>query len=93
MQRDDVSVPNLVACGLFGDGASCVVATGRRGTARRPAPAHVLATRRRLYPDSERVMGFDVGSTGLRIVLDAEVPTVIARYVARTSTASSPTTG
>ena len=26
-------------------------------------------------------MGFDVGSTGLRIVLDAEVPTVIARYV------------
>ena len=26
-------------------------------------------------------MGFDVGSTGLRIVLDAEVPRVIGRYV------------
>ena len=26
-------------------------------------------------------MGFDVGSTGLRIVLDAEVPAVIGRYV------------
>jgi alkylresorcinol/alkylpyrone synthase len=26
-------------------------------------------------------MGFDVGTTGLRIVLDAEVPTVIGRYV------------
>ena len=26
-------------------------------------------------------MGFDVGSTGLRIVLDAEVPVVIGRYV------------
>ena len=28
VQRDDVSVPNLVASGLFGDGASCVVAAG-----------------------------------------------------------------
>jgi alkylresorcinol/alkylpyrone synthase len=79
VQRDDVSVPNLVASGLFGDGASCVVATGddRHGS----APARVVATRSRLYPDSERVMGFDVGSTGLRIVLDAQVPTVIGRYV------------
>ena len=81
VQRDDVSVPNLVASGLFGDGASCVVAAGadRHGT--RPGAAEVLATRSRLYPDSERVMGFDVGSTGLRIVLDAEVPAVIGRYV------------
>jgi alkylresorcinol/alkylpyrone synthase len=80
VQRDDVSVPNLVASGLFGDGASCVVAAGaRRGE---EAPVEVLATRSRLYPDSERVMGFDVGSTGLRIVLDAEVPAVIGRYVA-----------
>jgi alkylresorcinol/alkylpyrone synthase len=78
VQRDDVSVPNLVASGLFGDGASCVVAAGDR---RQDGAAEVLATRSRLYPDSERVMGFDVGSTGLRIVLDAEVPTVIGRYV------------
>jgi alkylresorcinol/alkylpyrone synthase len=79
VQRDDVSVPNLVASGLFGDGASCVVAAGSGRV--EPAAAEVLATRSRLYPDSERVMGFDVGSTGLRIVLDAEVPVVIGRYV------------
>ena len=78
VQRDDMSVPNLVASGLFGDGASCVVAAGDR---REDGAVRVLATRSRLYPDSERVMGFDVGSTGLRIVLDAEVPTVIGRYV------------
>ncbi|QIG45473.1 type III polyketide synthase [Nocardioides anomalus] len=80
VQRDDVSVPNLVASGLFGDGASCVVAAGADRHAD-SSPARVLATRSRLYPDSERVMGFDVGTTGLRIVLDAEVPTVIGRYV------------
>jgi len=81
VQRDDVSVPNLVASGLFGDGASAVVAAGstRHGSA---AAAHVLDSRSRLYPDSERTMGFDVGTSGLRIVLDAAVPTVIGRYIA-----------
>lgn len=80
VQRDDVSVPNLVASGLFGDGASAVVAAGASFD-RSPAQARVLDSRSRLYPDSERTMGFDVGSTGLRIVLDAAVPEVIGRYV------------
>ena len=80
VQRDDVSVPNLVASGLFGDGAAAVVA-GRRATAATPGPPTSLATRSRLYPDSERTMGFDVGRPGLRIVLDAEVPEVVGRYL------------
>ncbi len=71
VQRDDVSVPNLVASGLFGDGAAAVVAAGRDRDA---GAVEVLATRSRLYPDSERTMGFDVTASGLRIVLDAEVP-------------------
>ncbi len=78
VQRDDVSLPNLVASGLFADGAAAVVA---RGGADRGGRAEVLATRSRLYPDSERTMGFDVTSSGLRIVLDAEVPTVVGRYI------------
>ena len=77
VQRDDVSVPNLVASGLFGDGAAAVVARG---------PGHggqveVLDTRSRLYPDSERTMGFDVSHRGLRIVLDAAVPAIVQRYL------------
>jgi alkylresorcinol/alkylpyrone synthase len=78
VQRDDVSVPNLVASGLFGDGASAVVAAGSAG---REGPVEVLASRSRLYPDSQRTMGFDVTSGGLRIVLDAEVPTLVSRYL------------
>ena len=78
VQRDDTSVPNLVASGLFGDGASAVVAVGDRG---RPGPVEVLDSRSRLYPDSERTMGFDVAGSGLRIVLDAEVPTLVERFL------------
>lgn len=78
VQRDDASIPNLVASGLFGDGAAAVVATGAP-----PAPGslEVLDTRSRLYPDSERTMGFDVTSGGLRIVLDAAVPSMVEQYV------------
>ena len=78
VQRDDVSVPNLVASGLFGDGASAVVAVGSE---RREGAVEVLASRSRLYPDSERTMGFDVTGNGLRIVLDAEVPALVERYL------------
>jgi alkylresorcinol/alkylpyrone synthase len=81
VQRDDVSVPNLVASGLFGDGAAAVVATGRYRDRDERAHVEVLGSRSRLYPDSERTMGWDVSSTGLRIVLDANVPDLVRRHV------------
>ncbi len=77
VQRDDTSVPNLVASGLFGDGAAAVIARGPG----RGGPVEVLDTRSRLYPDSERTMGFDVSHRGLSIVLDAQVPTIVGRYI------------
>ena len=77
VQRDDVSVPNLVASGLFGDGAAAVVARGPG----HGGPVRTIDTRSRLYPDSERTMGFDVSHRGLRIVLDAQVPAIVNRYI------------
>lgn len=78
VQRDDTTMPNLVASGLFGDGAAAVLA--RDGTGH-GGQVEVLDSRSRLYPDSERTMGFDVGHRGLRIVLDAQVPAIIGRYI------------
>ncbi len=86
LQRQDASVANLVASGLFGDGAAAVVAVGaRRAAALEDSPStpqpDVLASRSRLYPDSERTMGWDVGTSGLKVVLDGNVPTLVRRYV------------
>ncbi len=82
VQRDDVSMPNLVASGLFGDGAAAVVAAGSgRATDETRGAVEVLDSRSRLYPDSERTMGFDIGGSGLRIVLDAGVPAIVRRYI------------
>lgn len=79
-QRTDQSPANLVASALFGDGAAAVVACGRdRGGI--PGP-RIVATRSRLYPDTERVMGWDVGDSGFSVVLGADVPDVVRRYLA-----------
>jgi alkylresorcinol/alkylpyrone synthase len=85
LQRQDASMANLVASGLFGDGAAAVVAVGANHPALEeptttPQP-DVLASRSRLYPDSERTMGWDVGTTGLKVVLDGNVPDLVRRYV------------
>ena len=86
LQSDDRSTANLVASGLFGDGAAAVVMTGRDRALARPAPdgstrPRVVDTRSRMYPDTERVMGWDVGSTGFTIVLDASVPDVVEAHL------------
>lgn len=78
IQRNDVSIANLVATSLFGDGAATVIAAGAHRDAKGPA---VLATRSRLYPDSENVMGWNIGTDGFRIVLSAEVATVAEKYL------------
>ncbi len=84
VQRNDRSVANFVSSGLFGDGAAAVVAVG----ANRATPAgarwagpQVIDSRSHLYPDTSRTMGWDVGATGLKIVLDAEVPVVVEKYL------------
>jgi len=42
----------------------------------------VLGSRSHLYPHTDRTMGWDVTSTGLKIVLDAEVPDLVRKYLA-----------
>jgi alkylresorcinol/alkylpyrone synthase len=74
LQRDDPSVRNLIASGLFGDGAAAVVLGGGASAGSGP---QVLATRSVLFPDTEAMMGWDVSSRGFRVVLSAEVPSLV----------------
>ncbi|WP_174813289.1 type III polyketide synthase [Mycobacterium botniense] len=78
VQRTDRSMANFVAASLFGDAAAAVVATGPE---RRHSGPKVLATRSRLYPNTEDVMGWDIGSHGFRIQLSVEVATVAEKYL------------
>ncbi|HEX5407517.1 MAG TPA: 3-oxoacyl-[acyl-carrier-protein] synthase III C-terminal domain-containing protein [Pseudonocardiaceae bacterium] len=81
VQRDDPSVANLVASGLFGDGAAAVVMVGDDRSTDHAGP-RVIASTSHLFPDTERSMGWDIGGSGFRIVLGAEVPDLIRTYLA-----------
>lgn len=77
-QKDDCSTANLVASGLFGDGAAAVLVggdkCGREGV-------EVVATRSSFYPNTEDVMGWDISEHGFRLVLSPNVPEVIQTYL------------
>ncbi|HSP77514.1 MAG TPA: 3-oxoacyl-[acyl-carrier-protein] synthase III C-terminal domain-containing protein, partial [Myxococcaceae bacterium] len=80
LQREDLSIPNIIASGLFGDGAACVVLLGAERGPPRGGP-RILATRSILYPDTERIMGWDVMDSGFKVVLSAKVPQLVKEHI------------
>ncbi|MFL5348343.1 MAG: type III polyketide synthase [Hyalangium sp.] len=74
LQREDLSIPNIIASGLFGDGAACAVLQGAEVSA--PGP-RVVDSRSVFYPDTERVMGWDIVDSGFKVVLSAKVPVLV----------------
>lgn len=78
IQREDHSLANLVASSLFGDGAGAIIATG----ADRPTVGpKVLGTRSRTYPDTEDVLGWNIGTAGFEIVLSVEIAGVVEKHM------------
>jgi alkylresorcinol/alkylpyrone synthase len=81
-QRGDVSVPNLISSGLFGDGCAAVLVAGSELAVEMdfegPTIAASLAT---FYPETQDVMGWAISEKGFRIVLSADVPTVVRQHL------------
>lgn len=87
LQRRDLTIPNLIASGLFGDGGAAVVVVGEEHPlatvtpADAPSPPQVVATRSIFYPDTEEVMGWDISESGFKIVLSAQVPQMVTGHL------------
>ncbi|WP_055402767.1 MULTISPECIES: type III polyketide synthase [unclassified Mycobacterium] len=78
------SLPGLVGSALFADGAGAVVAVGERRAEKVAAggPA-ILDSRSKLYPDSLRTMGYDVGAAGFELVLAKDLAEVVEEHIER----------
>jgi alkylresorcinol/alkylpyrone synthase len=88
LQPEDLSVPNLIASGLFGDGAAAAVLVGgeraaamSNGGGETAALPRVVASASSFYYDTERVMGWDISEKGFQVVLSAEVPEMVRRHL------------
>jgi alkylresorcinol/alkylpyrone synthase len=79
LQPDDLSPANLVSSGLFGDGAAAVLVRGDELDSL-PSPQgavqvpRIVASRSVFFPETERVMGWDLVESGFRVVLSPAVP-------------------
>jgi alkylresorcinol/alkylpyrone synthase len=86
LQREDLSVANLISSGLFADGSAAVIVTGEEfepaagGEINGP---RILATRSVFYPDTKEMMGWNISEKGFRIVLSTEVPNLIRENLGR----------
>ena len=75
-------IAGLVGTALFADGAAAVVFVGERRAEKLGITGpRIIDSASRLYPDSLRTMGWDVGASGLKLVLSPDVPEVVSRYL------------
>lgn len=75
-QLQDISVANFISTGLFGDGAAAVLMVGDEHPLVKEAPLYWVDSKSAFFPDSEAVMGWDIGEHGQRIILSKSVPDI-----------------
>jgi alkylresorcinol/alkylpyrone synthase len=78
LQRDDLSMAHLISALLFGDGAAATIVVGSEMESKGP---EIVATKSIFYPNTERVMGWDICEKGFRIVLSPEVPDTVIKHL------------
>ncbi len=81
LQKDDLSAANIIASGLFGDGAAAVIVSGADRVD--GATPRILASRSVLYPDTQRIIGWDVVDGGFKIVLSPRLTELVRSNIAR----------
>jgi predicted naringenin-chalcone synthase len=76
LQLHDYSMANMISAALFGDGAACVLLSSHE-TDKGP---EIVDERMYHFYKTEYMMGFDLTDSGLKMVLDPEVPEVIEQH-------------
>jgi alkylresorcinol/alkylpyrone synthase len=67
---------NIVSAAIFGDGAACVLLSSHE----EDEGPEIIAEEMYHFYNAERMMGFDLADSGLKMVLDIEVPEVIGQH-------------
>ena len=73
IQRDDLSMANLVASGLFGDGAAAVLMVGDNHPRASAGLPGVIDSQSHFFPQTEHIMGWQVTNSGFKVLLSADI--------------------
>jgi len=78
LQKEDVSMANLISSALFDDGVAAVIVAGSE---RGYPGAEALDTRSVFYAQTEHIMGWDVSEKGFQIALSPTLPQLIVDHL------------
>ncbi len=76
IQHQDISVANMVASGLFGDGAAAVLMVGDDHPMARTGLPRVIDSASQFFPKTEHIMGWEVQNSGLKVLLSDDISKV-----------------
>ena len=75
-QHHDYSMANMVSAAIFGDGAACVLLSSGENE----SGPRIIGQEMYHFKDATHLMGFDLTNTGLKMILDPQVPDTIATH-------------
>jgi alkylresorcinol/alkylpyrone synthase len=82
-QFHDKTVANLVGTSLFGDGAAALLMVGDDHPLAKDAIFEIIDGDSYFYPNTERIMGWDVIGSGFQIVLSGDVPNIVTTKISK----------
>lgn len=77
-QLEDFSMSNMVSAAIFGDGAACSLLSSHEDD----CGPEILDEQMYHFYDTEDIMGFKLTNSGMKMILDVDVPNVIASHFA-----------
>lgn len=89
-QKNDLSMANIVATGLFGDGCHALLLAGDEHPLAPLSQCKILASNQYFFANTKNIMGWDILDSGFKIVLspgvpelaEAELPKIIYSFLA-----------
>ena len=79
LQREDLSIANIIASGLFGDGAAAMlIGAGDRSG---PMGPQIVATRSLVFPNTEGILGWEIVDSGFKIVLSSKLTELVNTHI------------
>ncbi len=77
---EDLSIPNIISTGLFGDGCAAVLLVGDQHPLAKESPLEFKYSQSAFFENTERIMGWDVGDNGFKVVLSNQVPEIVFKH-------------
>jgi len=80
-QLHDLSIANVIASQLFGDGAAAVLMVGQAHPLADSKYPRIIDSRSIFFPHTEEVMGWKISDRGFEIVLNSGVPEFAEKHI------------